>query len=643
MYKKIEINKVSIEGFKGYKERVEFPFSLLTRISAGNGKGKTSIGEAIVWAFLGSNLWGNDKVDAMLLNKESKSMAVTVEFNEDNINHKITRTKKANSTSIILDNKTKKQNEVTELIGSKEIFLSIFNPEYFLSKSDKEGRDFLISILKDIPITEVTQELDQYSYNFIKDDLVSVHADPNNFMKEKRSEIKELEKDIIFAEGVISNLDTNDEAFEKKVYDSSDIEDLEERLANLTINPDLQLKNEIEDYKNKKQELELEKASLVSAEYSSTKDTSNEKIELLKIENSISSLNMEKYDVSDQVKKEIFTLENNLEELRKKYRKAKDLPLKKGDKCPTCKTVISEPHLLILKDEVSSQLLELEKEAGELSKRLLDLKDKTRATIIGLEEIRNKKKNELEEKRSKLNDKIILLEKEIEQEMATFKKIKESKLKELEGKIKHINQTILEKQKQIEKELIENTEKLETKKTFIKDRLLVLKKEKMEVDVYNIELESRLEKKLRDKEKLDKTNKEIDLANKMIGIKNTQIDVCKQYTSIKIGILSDLIHNNLKDVTIELQRLVKSTGELKDSFEINYKAKSHKLISASEKIKTGIEISNLVRNLTGLEYPIFIDNKESITSYDKPNVQIIEAKVVDDRPIEVIVSGEKIA
>lgn len=636
MFKKIEITKVSIEGFKGYKERVEFLFSPLTSIYAGNGKGKTSIGEAIVWAFLGSNLWGNDKFDAKLLNHSSKYMSVTVDFNEGDQKHSITRSKGNGPATIILDNRTKKQHEISAMIGSKDIFLSIFNPEYFLKKSSKEGRDILISILRDIQISEVVEKIDEFYYKFIKDDIVLVHADPNSFMKEKRTEIEDLKKDIIFAEGVISKLTSKDEVLEYKEFDVSQIEQLEEKFANLTTKPNIELVNQIEGYRKKKQALELESSILKAKEYRNSKDTNLEQRELIKLENNISSLNMEKFEPSDEVKKEIFTLENKITELKIAYRKAKETPLNKGDKCPTCKTIISEPHLLILESDKDGVLAELEQEGKALSKKLSEFKEKTALTIKGLEDIRDKKKAELELKQKELKERILLIEKEIETEKSVFLKNKEEKLAELKQSIIDTSNLIAETELKLNEEQKENDSEISKERTLIKNTLISLRKEKMEVDAYNIELKLKAEQREKELKELEKINNEIVVANNNINYKQNQIDSCKQYIALKVEILSEFIHSNLDNVTIVLQKVVKTSGELKDCFEINYNGTGHYAISKSETIKTGIEISNLIRNVTDLNYPIFIDNKESITSYDAPNVQIIEA-TVSDEVAEVVV------
>ena len=65
MFKEIYIKRLEMAGFKGFRERtvIEFAKEGKTIIEAENYRGKTSIGEAIAWGFLGSNLWGNDKAD----------------------------------------------------------------------------------------------------------------------------------------------------------------------------------------------------------------------------------------------------------------------------------------------------------------------------------------------------------------------------------------------------------------------------------------------------------------------------------------------------------------------------------------------------------------------------------------------------
>ena len=48
-------------------------------------------------------------------------------------------------------------------------------------------------------------------------------------------------------------------------------------------------------------------------------------------------------------------------------------------------------------------------------------------------------------------------------------------------------------------------------------------------------------------------------------------------------------------------------------------------------------MSNLIRKITNYNFPIFVDNAESITRYEVPeNVQIIETKVVEGKDITIL-------
>ena len=65
---------------------------------------------------------------------------------------------------------------------------------------------------------------------------------------------------------------------------------------------------------------------------------------------------------------------------------------------------------------------------------------------------------------------------------------------------------------------------------------------------------------------------------------------------------------------IKLYDVVKSTAEVKDTFKFTYDGKDYRWLSTSEKIKAGLEVSELLQRLTGLVYPTYIDNAECITT-----------------------------
>ncbi|HYE80639.1 MAG TPA: hypothetical protein VEG39_00580 [Clostridia bacterium] len=116
---------------------------------------------------------------------------------------------------------------------------------------------------------------------------------------------------------------------------------------------------------------------------------------------------------------------------------------------------------------------------------------------------------------------------------------------------------------------------------------------------------------------------------------NRAITAVSQYNVIKADLQYESVRRSLKNVSIRLQRLNQSTNELRDCFEILYKGREYSQISTSETIRAGLEISAFINKRTGLKLPVFIDNAESITHYEKPDTQVFEAKVMKDAPLTV--------
>ena len=83
-------------------------------------------------------------------------------------------------------------------------------------------------------------------------------------------------------------------------------------------------------------------------------------------------------------------------------------------------------------------------------------------------------------------------------------------------------------------------------------------------------------------------------------------------------------------VEISLYDIVKSTGEFKDAFRFTYGGRRYDRLSLSEKVRAGMEVSELIKRLTGRNYPVFVDNMESIDDLAnvRPTGQVIMAKCV---------------
>ena len=65
-------------------------------------------------------------------------------------------------------------------------------------------------------------------------------------------------------------------------------------------------------------------------------------------------------------------------------------------------------------------------------------------------------------------------------------------------------------------------------------------------------------------------------------------------------------------------------------------------LSLSEKIRAGAEVSELVKRLTGRNYPVFFDNMESVDDLSniRPTGQMILAKCVHNAELSVRAGGQ---
>ena len=117
-------------------------------------------------------------------------------------------------------------------------------------------------------------------------------------------------------------------------------------------------------------------------------------------------------------------------------------------------------------------------------------------------------------------------------------------------------------------------------------------------------------------------------------IKRTMSDVILYVSKRAEMTFSQLRMNR---VEISLYDVVKSTGEARDTFKFTYNGRRYDRLSLSEKIRAGMEVSELVKRLTGRNYPVFVDNMESVDDLAnvRPTGQLIMAKCVNNAPLQV--------
>ena len=548
----MKILSVAAEGFRNIKEETKINLYENTIIMGPNGIGKSTIGEMITWGFLGSSITGNDKLDSILINKESKIMKVTIEFIDDkNLKRKLIR-RKGRTVDISLDGKTVKQADLYKFVSNKELFLCIFNAEYFINLSQTAARDLLINILPKLSKEEVLINMDDIYRSLIDNDNF---IDANTYMQELRKDITESERDKDYLQGQI-------DAFEEELRELDSMSNsisIEEEINTLQVELKELKAYEKREISNIKSKIE----SLTNSKIEFDKFASEDKAKLKSPRDYI-----ELEDISE-LKKEVALLEGQLIVTNKQLDDVYNLDMS----CPTCNQEIDQER----KEQLLIELI-------SKSNVFCELKD---GLLVTIEEIENINKQMIVDFENSAKDSL----NKYTNEIATLDIL--------------INESI----------------------KFLQEEESNVMNRKSEIILRLKEMESITEKQNKIRTKLSSSEKEFkDCDNKISNIK-FKIDALKHYNAKIMELQKKQISQHLDETDIILSKIVKSTGESKDCFEITYKGIEFKLLSTSEKLRAGLEIINLLKYYANADFPVFIDNAECIVSYNSPKGQIIEARV----------------
>jgi hypothetical protein len=285
--------------------------------------------------------------------------------------------------------------------------------------------------------------------------------------------------------------------------------------------------------------------------------------------------------------------------LAKQYNKLKEriTALKVGDVCPTCKMQVTETNIEEIRNHLiaeCSRIGELGKGVVARGKDIAELDKKAKAQFeqwkaddiakftAELEELQNKTERvDVSEIRSKL-DELADLEK--------YGNLSEQELSELGD----IEATLIGINAQIE--TVEQSASEERLKSALVEKDVFIEQMKKYKDIVTALTEYIF--------------KRADLATAELKMPN---------------------------VEIRLFEVIRGTGEVKNAFKFDYKGREYTTLSLSEKTLAGIEISALIRRITGKDYPVCIDNTESIAAFndvDMPS-QVMLIRVVKGQPLTV--------
>ena len=596
--KKIEqfqITSLMLSGFKSYEEPTELVFGNPTVITGGNGRGKSSIADAIAFAVTGCPFFGERGIDR-LHNENNPDVAIRMCFvDETGTLHELNRTRRKNRMTITYDGYEIRQLDLADLFGERDVFLSIFNPLYFIEELGEDGKKLLERYLPTIPHETVLSQLSEPVREHLKNETI---LSPEGSLKRCREEIRGLEERITYLRGqkdlAASQGESHEQAeqeltlqadtlreeiaeLEQRQFSGMDVSDMQERLVELSGRYEEAARDERTDTSKLREQLQLLR----------------EKIARREVEKYQSKFTEALAEASARVK-----------DLGVRYQRenAAYKAFHAGMECPACHRSVTEQSLSEVQAALKKVLSELYAAGSE-----------QRAQLIELQEMDKKAADTFAQFKEDDLGKWAAEAAEMEQRCASLAEQASAETERLRAEIQTLTADL-------EYGNLSQSEY---------DHLGTCREELRQSEAKIAALQTMTAAQLPD------FDREIAQANASIAeIKRKMANVIAYISKRAELTFSQLKMNR---VEISLYDVVKSTGEVKDTFKFQYGGRRYDRLSLSEKIRAGMEVSELMKRLTGRNYPVFVDNMESVDDLAnvRPTGQIIMAKCVSGAALQV--------
>lgn len=579
----ISIKEISLSGFRNQKEPVSFALGDVNCVTGHNGTGKTTLAHAVAFAFYGVTYFGEQKADR-LINSESAGCEVKVDFTDQNgVLHSLIRRRFGSKTELIFDSFSVRQEEINRFICDKDTFLCIFNPFYLTSFGEARGRELIFRNLKTVGSEQI---LSAMSEQFRKSLEGLSITEPAEMLSDYRSGIRRCDeqqrileaKRATLRETVQANNAECDKLNEQAEVSAATAHMLKEKqFSGLDLN----------SFRQRRSELTEQLKSTLESPVAVKAAALTEKLN-----------NAREREYASKLSGEIAKLDAEMSALKNTYSvlKAKLLSLKPGEKCPTCSVILTEELFTSAKSDISAEM-----------RRTVQAAEGLKATRAELLETEQKSKE-------------------------TFLQFKKDDIERLTAELDELKRTDGSSPEIIQKE-IEEIDMLLSRGLLSDEEYSELCAEEQALAALEAQI-----KKLREYSVNGKIRELDGEIAAFEAEKRKYLDITaslEEYISKR----SELLSRELKmpNVSVTLFEPVKTTGELKSVFRFAYKGRDFAALSLSERTAAGLEICALMRRLTGLNFPVFIDNTESVAHFDMSALprQTVFLRMVKNAPLSV--------
>lgn len=608
--KQFEISSLKVSGFKCFAEERSFSFGPMNAIFGHNAQGKSTIADAISYAITGVSFFGSNRMDR--LRAPGKNISVELQIVDgEGQPHCLIRNRIGDNTDVFWDGQPIAAKDLNTVFAERDLFLAVFNPLYLIEVLGNKGRDLFERYMPEVPHEKVMEQLSEHNQSILAQ---NPFLSPEALVKQTRESIRELERTLTYCQGQQDLLRSQKEQSGLLLADrQKELQDCRVRIQELesirtTGFDGTDLKERLADLYSLHEEYVREQASLPQTDDLDAKfrDLTQKRAK-------------READVyHSQYAQALADTQKQINELGMELARHRHIlaGLQPGIRCPMCYQTVTQETLPALKDEFEATIRRICAQGKELSGQLDELH--------GLDE---KAREVFEAFRAQ---DIAMYD----QELADIELRRQQAVDAVRAENERRQQKISEIREEIQNiELDLETGRLSSEEMVelecFKERAKALE---AEIEVLTEQQGSSMVADVAPGISAEEINAEIVKKNELLT-------ALSSYIAERVRQRFD--HLDLNRVSISLYEVSKTTGEVRDVFKFNYEDRPYVILSLSEKIKAGLEVSELLKKIAGINYPVFIDNGESVPVIDnvRPSGQTFISQVVKNEQLRVEILG----
>ncbi len=608
--KQFEISSLKVSGFKCFAEERSFSFGSMNAIFGHNAQGKSTIADAISYAITGVSFFGSNRMDRLRAPGKNISVELRIVDGEGQP-HCLIRNRVGDNTDVFWDGQPIAAKDLNTVFAERDLFLAVFNPLYLIEVLGNKGRDLFERYMPEVSHEKVMAQLSEHNQSILAQ---NPFLSPEALVKQTRESIRELERTLTYCQGQQDLLQSQKEQSGLLLADRQ--KELQERRIRIQELESIRttgfdgsdLKERLADLYSLHEEYVREQASLPQTDDLDAKfrDLTQKRAK-------------READVyHSQYAQALADTQKQINELGMELARHRHIlaGLQPGIRCPMCYQTVTQETLPALKDEFEATIRRICAQGKELSGQLDELHGLDEKAREVFESFRaqdiamcNQELADIELRRQQAVDAV-----RVENER------RQQKISEIREEIQNI-ELDLETGRLSPEEMVE----LEC----FKERAKALE---AEIEVLTEQQGSSMVADVAPGISAEEIKAEI-------AKKNELLTALSSYIAERVRQRFD--HLDLNRVSISLYEVSKTTAEVRDVFKFNYEDRPYVILSLSEKIKAGLEVSELLKKIAGINYPVFIDNGESVPVIDnvRPSGQTFISQVVKNEQLRVEILG----